>query len=722
MGLIQSVGRALQWLGRSMENPRRPLDPWSQAMGDSLDGSLASAGIRVNRDKALGYPPFWRAVNLISRTVAKLPLGVYRHVRPGREPDPDHPGARLLRAPCEGMTPFVWKQLLAAHLLTEGNGYAYLYRRADGSPIEALPLNPERTYPVRENGRLWVVHELKGGELRRLDPADVLHFKGLSYDGLEGYRVLSKAKESVGLGLGQQAFASIFFRNNARPNVVLQHPSKLSPEARKNLKESWERMHGGLDNSHRTAILEEGMVAKELSINARDSQLLEGRQFSLIETANLFNLPPHRLGANVSTSYGSLEQENQNFLDDAIDPWLVAIEEECEAKLLTTYQQARGTHQIAFDRFPLVRADLQQRGEFYSKALQSGWLCPDEARAREGLNPMPGGLGRTWFFPLNAQAVGGDPDGPAGGAVAPGAELIPLPDLRQAEDYDCGPAAVQAVCQYFGVGPGSRQGYLDALETTTRGGTRPAAIVAFLGRLSGVVTTAASGLGVEDLARFFAAGHPVLCPIQAGDGNTVGHWVVVIGTGLGMVFVHDPATGRDMYTEEDWVSRWRDRDADGVGYEQYGIAVGQELLSAPLPPEEGETNDPPVPPDEEGAGTRLRRALQGALAETVGRLVRRLGHSARGAAKKPAGFVGWLDTLEAEHGEVCREALRYPVEARVAAGESTDSPEALTSALLARVRGDLLDLSGRVTADGLVAAVESHFADLESRVSELTER
>ena len=184
--------------------------------------------------------------------------------------------------------------------------------------------------------------------------------------------------------------------------MLLRHPGKLSPEARKNIRDSWERIYSGLDNAHKTAILEEGLDAVPLTINARDSQLLESKQFSLIDVANILNLPPSRLGANVATSYGSLEQENQNLLDDAIDPWLVAWEEECEAKLLTRRERVKRTHMIAFDRFPLVRADLQQRGEFYTKALASGWMSFDEVRGREGINPMPGGLGRVYARPQYA--------------------------------------------------------------------------------------------------------------------------------------------------------------------------------------------------------------------------------------------------------------------------------------------------------------------------------
>lgn len=720
MGLLSSIA---SWLTRSMENPRRPLDPWSQALGDSLDGTVAASGVRVSLPRAVTSSGFLRGINLIAGTVAKLPLGVFKRLDPGAEPDTRHAAHRLLRRqPNPSMTAFVWKRLMQSQTLTHGNAYSYIARQVSGQPEELLPLDPDRTYPVRVDRELWYVHELKDGSKRKLPAADVLHFKGYSFDGLEGVSVVRHAaREVLGLDLGTRGYASSFFRNSARPNVAIKFPAKLSPEARRNLREGWERMYSGFDNAHRTAILEEGGDLAQMTINARDAQLLEARQFSLIEIANVLGIPPHKLGAAVNVSYKSLEQENQAYLDDAIDPWLVMWEEECEAKLLGVYQRDRETHGIAFDRFPLVRADLQQRGAYYVQGLSNGWLCGDDVRAREGMNPLPDGLGRVFYHPANLMPVNGDPDGPEGPAVAPGTRLIPLPDLRQEGDYDCGPAAVQSVCQHFGVGPSTRADYVERLGTTRTQGTRPAAILSFLSQL-GLCVSAKAGLEVADLARFFAAGHPVLCPVQAGkEGATVGHWVAVTGTGLGQVMVQDPAAGPRMMSEEDWLARWQDADADGVRYERYGIAVGKELLAAPVavgePADGGEADADPEPdPTPEPSGENSRTAYRWLDTEAA-RMVRRLVHSCVRAAAKPESFLAHLDGLAAEHTGVVSGVLAEPLVA--VRGRATE-PELWADALIDYVRRSMLDLAGRVTKpDRLASWVESHGRTIEASMYDL---
>jgi len=64
----------------TLENPNLPLnDPkmWEAVFNDSFG---TDSGVSVTAEKALMYAPFYRAVQLISGDVAKLPRPVYRRV------------------------------------------------------------------------------------------------------------------------------------------------------------------------------------------------------------------------------------------------------------------------------------------------------------------------------------------------------------------------------------------------------------------------------------------------------------------------------------------------------------------------------------------------------------------------------------------------------------------------------------------------------------------
>lgn len=394
---------------RSLENPTTSLADPDEWLYDALGGGKSDSGIRVNSETALTYAAVWRAVNLVAGSVAKLPCVLYRRSGVGKERAADHPAYRLLKHKASpGMHVFFFKFALMLWALLRGNGYAYIVRRGDGAPVELLPMSAAVTYPVRLNGVLFYRSRVNNQD-KNIPAENVFHLRGLTKDGIEGISTITKARESLGLGMAAHKYGRIFFANNARPDVVLKHPGVLSDTASKRLSTSWSAAHGGLDKSHRPAVVEEGTEVTLLSMSNEDAQFLQTRKFEIREVANWFGVPAHKLGDDAKTSHASLEQENQSYLDEALDPWLVAFESEAWDKLLTRKEQDQDSHVIEFLRQALVRANLQARGIYYRTAVMGGWMSPDEVRSRENQNPIPDGLGDIYFRPLNMAIAGEEP-------------------------------------------------------------------------------------------------------------------------------------------------------------------------------------------------------------------------------------------------------------------------------------------------------------------------
>ncbi len=288
-----------------------------------------------------------------------------------------------------------------------------------------------------------------------------------------------------------------------------------------------------------------------------------------------------------------------------------------------------------------------------------------------------------------------------------------------------------SVCQFFGVGPADRAAYVEQLGTTRAGGTRPSGILDMLSRLE-VVTTSGSKLEMDDLARFFRAGQPVLCPIQlpTDGGKTTGHWVAVTGVGLGQVFVQDPASGPRMIAEEDWLSNWFDVDSQGVRYDAYGIAVGEEMPGAT---EEVEVEPEPGQPGGDAGGgqvddgtggddqqrTALVAACRRLAVDGVMRMVRRVGHHAKRAAQKPETFLAWLDRVMIEHQTAGEEIVEGPLAILRATGVPVVST---ADTLLADLRDGLLEVSGRARPADLEREVSAWLATVKCDPESLTIR
>lgn len=402
MGLLTKLFAA------TPENPKFSLqdpDAW-----DALFSGLEStSGIRINREKALTYSPWWRGINLLSADVGKLPLHVFRRVGAGKEKAIDHASYFLLRRkPNEFQTAFQFRRQLTAHALSTGNGYGYVFRNGDGTAREILPLSPDVTFPVREDGRLLYLTEVDEQQ-RKLFPEDVVHVRGLGFDGLTGYSAIEKAKESLGLGLGARKHATVYFKNAARPAVVIETPNRVDEKTITNLRTSWEQLYTGLDNAHRTAVLQQGMQAKPLSFSAKDSQFLETRQFELREVANWIGVPSHKVGDTTRTSFASLEQENRSYLSESLDVWLVTWEEECWDKLLSEEEKREDTHFVEFLRQASIQTDTKTEAEVFRIALGGQpYMTVNEVRSKLNMNPVDGG--DDLQQPLNMANPGGNPD------------------------------------------------------------------------------------------------------------------------------------------------------------------------------------------------------------------------------------------------------------------------------------------------------------------------
>ncbi len=377
------------------KNPARWLIDWVRG-GDESD-----SGITISERTALAYTSVWHAVNIIAGDLGQLPLCVYRYTPDGRERDTKHAAYKLLKyRPNPWMNASTFRETMQAHVLLRGNARAGIVRDANAAPVMIVPFLPDRTETFVSEGRIW--HRTRiGTELtERIYPdRDVLHIKGLGYDGVNGYDVLTFAKNSIGLGIAGEKRTGKNFKQASAPGVVLETPNTFTREAALELLGDWERMNTGLDNSGRTALLQRGTTAKTLSLTGDQMQLLEQRAFQRVEIAGWFSLPPHKLGDSSKVAYNSLEQENQSYLNSCLMRWLIAWQEECREKLLREDEKESDSHYIEFITAALLRGDLLSRYRAYQIGVAGTWLCPDEVREFENMNKRPDGLGGVFQNP-----------------------------------------------------------------------------------------------------------------------------------------------------------------------------------------------------------------------------------------------------------------------------------------------------------------------------------
>ena len=379
---------------------------------DTLGGSRynfffgsTSAGKPVNEHTAMQMTAVYSCVRILSETLAGLPLHVYKYNdNGGKEKHLTHPLYKLLHdEPNPEMTSFAFRETLMSHLLLWGNAYAQIIRNAHGEVLSLYPLMPNKMTVDRDsNGRLFYLYQRSSEDVPSLGkdsqvylaPADVLHIPGLGFDGLVGYSPIAMAKNAVGLAIATEEYGAKFFANGAAPGGVLEHPGTIKDPQK--VKESWNAAYQGSANSHKVAVLEEGMKYQPIGISPEQAQFLETRKFQINEIARIFRVPPHMLADLEKSSFSNIEQQSLEFVKYTLDPWVVRWEQSMCRALLSDSEKP--TVFIKFNVDGLLRGDYASRMSGYATARQNGWMSANDIRELENLDRIPAELGGDLYL------------------------------------------------------------------------------------------------------------------------------------------------------------------------------------------------------------------------------------------------------------------------------------------------------------------------------------
>lgn len=380
--------------------------PQNRTAGSSYSFFMghSTAGKPVTERSAMQMTAVYSCVRILSEAVAGLPLHLYRYKEDGgKEKALDHPLYHLLHdEPNPEMSSFVFRETLMTHLLLWGNAYAQVIRNGKGEVIALYPLMPDRMTVDRDkHGRLYYKYTKSNDDAPTmengpvyLDPSDVLHVPGLGFDGLVGYSPIAMAKNAIGLAIAAEEYGSKFYANGAAPSGVLEHPGTLKDPAR--VRDSWNSTFGGSANSHKVAVLEEGMKYTPISISPNEAQFLETRKFQINEIARIFRVPPHMVGDLEKSSFSNIEQQSLEFVKYTLDPWVIRWEQALYRTLLS--EDEKKTLFFKFNVEGLLRGDYASRMNGYATARQNGWMSANDIRELENLDRIPAELGGDLYL------------------------------------------------------------------------------------------------------------------------------------------------------------------------------------------------------------------------------------------------------------------------------------------------------------------------------------
>ena len=370
----------------------------------SNDELLASLGVRSSSDtfagvsvtgSATSLSTVFACIKVISESIAQLNVHLYDKTdEDNRVKANSHPVYDLLRyAPNPEQTPIEFYSLILSHAVGWGNAYCSIEYDSKGFPKALWPLNPAKMDVKRVGTKLSYLYD---NEPIRKDY--LYHLRGIGGNSVVGYNIINDlARESVGLSLATERHGATFFGNGARAGLTLSHPSVLSDEAYNRLSNSWNDRHGGVHNSHKVAILEEGVTLNHIGIPPNEAQFLETRQYQVTEICRWFSMQPHMVQDLSHATFSNIEHMAIAFTTHTLGPWIKRLEQSLARDLLLLPERKQFYPEVNINS--LLLTDITAKYSGYSRGRNDGWLSVNEIRKKENLPPIEGG--DTYLIPLN---------------------------------------------------------------------------------------------------------------------------------------------------------------------------------------------------------------------------------------------------------------------------------------------------------------------------------
>lgn len=356
----------------------------------------------ISPSSAITISGVWRALSILSETIASLPLHVFEEFENGdKRKAKSHPLFFLLhRQPHELYTSYNFRESFIFNYALNGNAFALIQRNEDGEPIGLLLLASDDVTVYLDKMKNRLYYRVAGIQ-EIIQAVDMIHVAGMGSNGYLGLNKMAVHGKTLNGAKDLRDYAVNFFANGASPSGVLEYEGELSDDAFNRLKTSWQAQYGGVDNAGKTPLLEFGVKYQKIGATPQEAGLKDNRTYSLEDISRIFGVPMHLLSSLERATFNNIEHLTLQFVKLTIVQLCTRIEQEFERKLFT--KKELGNYSINFNMEGLLRGDTKTRSAYYRTMFSIGALTINEIRQKENMNRVEGG--DIHYRPLNMDDI-----------------------------------------------------------------------------------------------------------------------------------------------------------------------------------------------------------------------------------------------------------------------------------------------------------------------------
>jgi HK97 family phage portal protein len=373
----------MKFLTRLFE--RRAVGP-SEPVLDLRGAVTTASSVTITPEVAIQVPAVFACVQVLSQDVGRTPIKFRQKV--GRDKYEDAVNHDLWEVlgtlPNPEMTAYHFKAAMQWNLLQFGRAYAEIVR-VDGRVQALWPLDPRHMFVDRTEQRVkrWTYSHARGQTQWLFDPNRPPIFE------LTHETPLVRCRDLVGTARALEVYTAKFFAHGGRPTGVLQSAGQISQATADRLRTFWSTTFEKPENSHKVAILDNGLEFKPIASANDEAQLTELTLAVNTAIAGVFRVPTFKIGDLTKATYSNMEAGELAYVTSTLDPYFQAWEEAIRRDLLTSRQYPQFV--ATFDRSALIRSDVQAQHQALATGIQAGFYSQNDARRALGLNPIADG-------------------------------------------------------------------------------------------------------------------------------------------------------------------------------------------------------------------------------------------------------------------------------------------------------------------------------------------
>lgn len=356
--------------------------------------------INVSGKNALKEATVFACLKIRSDTMSKLPLKLYQKLD-GVQTIRGHSLSTLLSLrPNPYMSASNYWNCIENQKNVYGNAYVYIDYGVGRKSAEITALYPMDSSRMKiyvdndgllgiKNGLVYIFTDKNGVE-HKLGSDDILHYRGMTLDGIAGLSVLEYNKTIIENAKSSQIYINKFFKGGMQSKGIIQYVGDLDSAAKETFRTKFESMSSGLKNAHRISLLPIGYQFQSISLSMTDAQFLENTELTIRQIAAMFGVKMHQLGDLSKATYSNITEQQKQYYVDTLQSDLTMYEQETTYKLLLTDELKKGYY-CKFNTDVILRSDIKTRFETYRIGIQSGFYKINEVREKEEMASVEGG-------------------------------------------------------------------------------------------------------------------------------------------------------------------------------------------------------------------------------------------------------------------------------------------------------------------------------------------